>query len=331
MRLLILLVALLACHAHAQLAGPANLEAARREGQVNVYTSMNAKVLARVKPDFERRYGVKLNAWRASSENVLQRITSESRAGRFEADVVETNGPEMEAVRREGLLQRVDSPLFANLIPQAVFPHREWVATRLNVFVQCYNTQQVKPNEVPRDFNDLLDPRWKGRLGIEAGDADWFQTVVGNMGEEKGLAYFRKLVATNGLSVRKGHALLGQLVNSGEIPFSLTCYSFNADEDRKKGAPIEWISFGPLIARPNGGGITRKPPHPNAALLYYEYLIGEAQPLLAQLDLAPVDTRVKSNLQGRDVQFVDPKKVLEESAKWDKLYDDIVVRGGRPR
>lgn len=331
MRLKLFIFLLAACHANAQLAGPANLEAAKREGQVTVYTSMNAKVLAQVKPDFERRYGVKLNAWRASSENVLQRIASEARAGRFEADIVETNGPEMEAVQREQLLQRVDSPLFANLIPQALFAHREWVATRLNVFVQCYNTREVRPAEVPRSFEDLLDPRWKGRLGIEAADGDWFQTVVGNMGEEKGLAYFRKLAATNGLSVRKGHALLGQLVNSGEIPFSLTCYSFNADEDRKKGAPIEWLSFGPLIARPNGVGITRRAPHPNAALLFYEYLISEAQPLLARLDLAPVDTRVKSNLQGREVQFVDPRKVLDESAKWDKLYDDIVVRGARPR
>jgi iron(III) transport system substrate-binding protein len=292
---------------------------------------MNARIVAQVKADFEKRYGVKVNVWRASSENVVQRVTSEARGGRFEVDVVETNGPEMESVQGEGLLRRVDSPLFANLVPQAILPHHEWVATRLNVFVQCYNTREVKPDEVPRGFDDLLDARWKGRLAIEADDVDWFQAVVTNMGEAKGLAYFRKLVATNGLSVRKGHALLGELVDSGEVPFSLTCYSYKAWGDRKKGAPVDWTSFGPLLARPNGAGVARKAPHPHAALLFYEYLIGDAQPLLAKLDLEPVDTRVNTELQGREVQFIDPRRVLGESAKWQKLYEETIVKGARPR
>jgi iron(III) transport system substrate-binding protein len=333
-------VAMTTCHRFAILAAAvafsatalaADIAAAKREGELNLYTSMNANLVPQVKADFEKRYGVKVNVWRASSENVVQRVTSEAQAGRFEADVVETNGPEMESVQREGLLRRIDSPLFAHLLPQAVFPHHEWVATRLIVFVQCYNTREVKRAQVPRSFGDLLDPRWKGRLAMEADDADWFQTVVTDMGEEKGLAFFRKLVATNGVSVRKGHAVLGELVNSGEIPFALDCYSYKAWGDKKKGAPVEWTSFGPLLARPNGGGVTRKAPHPNAALLFYEYMISDAQPLLAKLDLEPVDTRVKTQLQGREVQFIDPRKVLQESAKWQKLYDEIIVKGARPR
>jgi len=302
------------------------LEGARREGELTLYTSLTAASAAKVKADFERRYGVRINLWRASSENILQRVTTEARAGHAEVDVVETNGPEMEAIEREGILQRVESRRFADLIPQALFPHREWVATRLNVFVQCYNTQLVPRGEVPRGFEDLLDPKWKGRLAIEANDADWFQSVVGGMGEEKGLAYFRKLVATNGLSVRKGHALLAEMVKSGEIALSLTCYSFKIDQDRKSGAPVDWTSFGPLLARPNGEGISRRAPHPNAALLFYEYMIGEAQPLLAKLELAPVSKRVESNLHGRDVRFIDPAAVLRESAKWERLYEEIIVR-----
>jgi len=302
------------------------LEGARREGELTLYTSLTAASAAKVKADFERRYGVRIHLWRASSENILQRVVTEARAGHAEVDVIETNGPEMEAIQREGILQRVQSRRFADLIPQALFAHREWVATRLNVFVQCYNSQLVPAAEVPRGFADLLDPKWKGRLGIEANDADWFQSVVGEMGEEKGLAYFRKLVATNGLSVRKGHALLAEMVKSGEIALSLTCYSFKIDQDRKGGAPVDWTSFGPLLARPNGEGISRRAPHPNAALLFYEYMIGEAQPLLAKLQLAPVDRRVESNLRGRDVRFIDPAAVLRESAKWEKLYDEIIVR-----
>ena len=302
------------------------LEGARREGELNVYTSLTASSAAKIKADFERRYGVRVNLWRASSENILRRVSTEARAGRSDFDVVETNGPEMEAIQRENLLQRVESLHFRDLIAQAVFPHHEWVATRLNVFVQCYNTRLVAPDEVPKSFDDLLDPRWKGKLGIEANDSDWFQAVVTDMGEAKGLALFRKLVAGNGLSVRKGHALLAELVNSGEIALSLTCYSFKIDQDRKAGAPVDWTSFGPLLARPNGIGVSRKPRHAHAALLFYEYMISEAQPLLASLQLLPVSTRVESTLRARPLRFIDPRQVLLESTKWEALYEQIVVK-----
>ncbi|MDQ6620054.1 MAG: extracellular solute-binding protein [Pseudomonadota bacterium] len=302
------------------------LEGAKREGEVNVYTSLTASTAAKVKADFERRYGVRVNLWRASSENILQRVTTEARAGRLDFDIVETNGPEMEAIQREGLLQRVESGYFKDLISQALFPHREWVATRLNLFVQCFNTRLVQADEVPQSFVDLLDPRWKGRLAIEANDADWFQAVIQDMGEAKGLALFRELVSKNGLSVRKGHALLAELVTSGEIALSLTCYSFKVDQDHKAGAPIDWVSLGPLLARPNGGGISRKARHPHAALLFYEYLISDAQPMLAQLELIPVSARVKYDLKGKTLRFIDPARVLDESAKWEKLYQDIIVK-----
>ena len=302
------------------------VDGAKREGQLSLYTSLTAATAAKVKADFERRYGVRINLWRASSENIVQRVLTETRAGRADFDVVETNGPEMEAIQREQVLQRVESPAFRDLIPQALFPHREWVATRLNVFVQCYNTRLVPKDEVPKSFADLLQPRWKGRLGIEANDPDWFQAVVKDLGETQGLALFRRLVAGNGVSVRKGHALLAELVTSGEIALSLTCYSFKIDQDRKAGAPVDWTSFGPLLARPNGAGISRKAKHPFAALLFYEYMLTDAQPLLAQLELAPVSTRVDSGFAGRTLRFIDPKEVLEEADKWDRLYNEIFLQ-----
>lgn len=302
------------------------LEGAKREGQLNLYTSLTAATAAKVKADFEERYGVRINLWRASSETIVQRVLTETQAGRGDFDVVETNGPEMEAIQREQVLQKVASPSFRSLIPQAVFPHREWVATRLNIFVQCYNTRLVKKEEVPKSFQELLDPKWKGRLGIEANDADWFQSVVKELGESNGLALFRQLVATNGVSVRKGHALLAELVTSGEIAFSLTCYSFKIDQDRKAGAPVDWTSFGPLLARPNGAGISRRAKHPYAAMLFYEYMLTDAQPLLAQLELAPVSTKVDTGFGGRSVRFIDPKAVLDEADKWEKLYNEIFVQ-----
>src|SRR4029079_14361279 len=99
----------------------------------------------------------------------------------------------LEMLRREGLLQAVRSPHHADLIPAAVPAHREWVGARLNIFVQAYNTPLVKKEDLPATYADLLQPRWKGRLGIEASDEDWFAIVVQSMGEEKGLKLFRDL------------------------------------------------------------------------------------------------------------------------------------------
>ncbi|HEX7403686.1 MAG TPA: ABC transporter substrate-binding protein [Usitatibacter sp.] len=179
-----------------------------------------------------------MKGWRAGSEKVLQRALVESRANRNDADVIETNGPELESLHREKILQPFKSPHMKELMPQALRPHGEWVGTRINMFVQMYNTQLVKKADLPRKYSDLADPRWKGRLGIEA--EDWFATAVKGEGEEAGLRIFREIGKANGFSVRKGHTLLAGLVASGEIAFALTTYSHGAEKLKKKGAPVNW-------------------------------------------------------------------------------------------
>jgi iron(III) transport system substrate-binding protein len=154
-------------------------------------------------------------------------------------------------------------------------------------------------------------------------------SVIGNLGEEKGLKLFRDIVTANGITVRKGHAVLAELVIAGEIPLSLTCYNFKIDQDRKAGAPVDWISIGPVVARPNGAGVSRNAPHPHAALLFYEYMISDAQPFLTALELVPVSAKIESPLKGRQSQFVDPKRAFDEKAKWDKLFSEIFLTKSR--
>src|ERR1044071_446043 len=190
------------------------LQGAKKEGEVMIYTSLVPEDLTALGAAFERKYGVKLKSWRANSEKVLQRAVTEARAGRHEADAVETNGPQLEALYREKALQPLRSPHLKDLMPQALRPHGYWVGSRINLFVQSYNTRLVKKEELPKSYADLAQPRWKGRLGIEAEDEDWFAMVITDLGEEKGLSVFREIVRTNGLSVRKGHTLLAGLVAS---------------------------------------------------------------------------------------------------------------------
>jgi iron(III) transport system substrate-binding protein len=305
------------------------VQGAKKEGEVSVYTSLVTEDLAALSEAFEKKYGVKVKGWRASSEKVLQRTVAEARANRREADVIETNGPELEALYREQVLQALKSPHLKDLMPEALRSHGQWVGERITLFVQSYNTKLVNKEELPKRYADLANPRWKGRLGIEAEDEDWFATVVHSLGEEKGLATFRE-IAKNGFSVRKGHTLLAGLVASGEIAYSLTTYSHGAEKMKQKGAPVEWYAIEPAIGRANGIAIVRKPGHPHAAALYVDFMLSpEGQAILQKGGYVPSNLKVKDSAQKLALKFVDPVMLLDEGDKWKKLYDEIVLRNAR--
>jgi iron(III) transport system substrate-binding protein len=302
------------------------VEGARKEGPLTIYTSAPIDDMTTLTNAFEKKYGIKVKLWRAGSEKVLQRAVTEARAGRFDVDILETNGPEMEAMHREKILQPVKSPYLKDLIPPAMFPHGAWVGTRLNIFVMAYNTGRIKKEELPKTYADLLDPKWKGKLGIEAEDADWFAGVVNELGEEKGLKLFRDVVAKNGISVRKGHTLLTNLVASGEIPLAMTVYNYKAEQLKQKGAPLEWFYIAPAIARPNGVGVAKQSPNPHAAVLFFDFMISDAQKILLERDFVPTSTKVETHLNKLPIKFVDPKIILDENQKWTGLYDEIFTK-----
>lgn len=300
--------------------------AAKKEGELLIYTSAPVDDMAVLTAAFEKKYGIKVKVWRAGSEKVLQRTVTEGRANRFDVDIIETNGPELESLYREKMLQEVKSPYLVDLIPQAILPHREWIGTRLNIFAMAYNTNLVKKEDLPKTYQDFLDPKWKGKLGIEAEDSDWFAGVISELGEAKGLKLFRDIVSSNGMSVRKGHTLLTNLVASGEIPLALTVYNYKAEQLKNKGAPLDWFIIPPAIARPNGVGVAKHAPHPNAAVLFFDFMLTDAQPILFERDFVPTSKKVNTQLNKMPLKFVDPKIILDENEKWSKLYDEIITK-----
>ncbi len=303
------------------------VEGAKKEGELNIYTSAQSDDMGALVSAFEKKYGIKVSVWRSSSEKVLQRAVTEARGNRHTMDVAETNGPELESMYREKLTEAVKSPYLADLIAPAIRPHGEWVGTRLNVFVQAYNTQLVKKEELPKTWEDLANPKWKGKLGIEQEDADWLAGQFAELGEARAAKVFKDIVAANGVSVRKGHTLLTQLVVSGEIPLALTVYNYKAEQLKNKGAPIDWFSIGPAIARPNGVAVAKKAPHPHAAVLFYDFEISpEGQKILAGRDFVPTSRKVDTPLNKIPMKFVDARVALDEFQKWEKLYDELFAR-----
>ncbi len=305
--------------------------AAHKEGSFTLYTSFAEKDLPPLTASFEKKYGVKVNVWRAGSEKVLHRTMAEAAARRHEVDAVHSSALEMETLHREKILQPVASPHSTELIAGALRPHREWVATYLSVWVQAYNTTLIKKEDLPGTFEDLLDPRWKGKLGIEANVPEWYSTVVLSMGEEKGIKFFRDLVRRNGMSVRTGHSLLNNMVVAGEVPLALTVYNFMAETAKRKGATLDWFVLEPVVARMSGVGIARRAPHPNAALLFHDFMLStEAQELLVSMEYIPTNARVPSPLADRRFTLVDPALALDQNDKWSKSFEEVILKqGGR--
>ena len=316
----------------ASLSGPDRtqklIEGAKKEGTVSIYTSITTEDMNVLVPPFEKKYGIKVRFWRASNEDILQRAVVESRGGRFDADLFETDGSGMEGLRRENLLQPVQSPVFSELLPQALKPGA-WIGTRLNIIAGAFNTNAVRGGSLPKSYEDLTDPKWKGKLGIEAADADWFATVVKSRGEEQGLALFREIMAKNGASVRKGHTLMANLVASGEVPLALTTYLYKVNQLKGAGAPIDSMLLEPLVARVNGMGLAAKAPHPHAALLFFDYLLTDGQDILAAREFFPTNVKHSNVTEKMKLTFVDAAQMLDEGTKWEKLFGEIVTRQAR--
>ena len=294
-----------------------------QEKTVVLYTSLAPTESGPLAQAFEKKTGIKVEVWRALSEKVVQRALTEARAKRYAVDVVETNGPEMEMLTREQLFAEIKSPYLADIPAAAIPKHRQWIPDRLNFFVVGYNTTKVRREELPKDYRGFLDPKWKGRLGLEATDAEWMATLVKRWGERDGMAFFRQLAEMRP-DVRKGHVLLAELIAAGEIPVGLSVYNSNAESFKRRGAPIDWAPIPPVVARPQGIGIARNAPHGAAAQAFVDFVLSpEGQQLYESMGRVPVSTKVRTHMNQFEYTLVDPATVLDEQDKWTREWDKL--------
>lgn len=302
------------------------VQEAKREGALVWYTSLAPTESAPLGQAFEKKYGIKVEIWRAVSEKIVQRVVTEGRAKRHAFDVVETNAPELEALSRENLLGAFHSPYLADLPTFAVPAHRQWASDRMSVYGVAFNTNVIKREELPKSYEGFLDPKWKGKIGVEATDSDWMGAMLNAMGAERGGAFMRKL-ADMRPDVRKGHILLAELVSAGEVPVGLTIYQSNASTLKKRGGPIEWVALDPVITRPQAIGVAKNALHPHAALLFADYVLSpEGQALLESMGRSPTSTKIKSEFSNMKYTMIDPAVVLDDAAKSEKLWNELFIK-----
>lgn len=299
--------------------------AAKQEEPITWYTDLPQKDSSQVMKRFEDKYGIKVAAWRSGTDKVMQRVIAESKGKNPKADLVQILMPNMEALSREKLLQRVNSPTFKDLVPGAVPKHQEWAASQITSFVLAYNTNLVKKEDLPRSYKDLLDPKWKGKLGIETTDYDWFAIVTSHLGGDSGVELFREIRKRNGFSMRTGHSLLANMVAAGEVPLALTVLQYKAVQLKREGSPVDWFTLDPILTFSSAIGIMRNARSPNAALLFYEFMLNEGQAVMASVDNVPSNAKVESPLKNVNIMFIDPNAALDNRTKRENLFNDTLV------
>ncbi len=298
---------------------------AREEGTLALYTSLATSESVPLTRAFEKKYGIKVELWRSLSDQVVQRALNEARARRHNVDVVETNGPELEALARERVTARFFSPYIADIPAWGVPAHRMWISDRVDFFVVAFNTVKVRREELPATYEGFLDPKWRGRIGLEATDQEWLAGLAKHWGEKRALEFFRRLAAMKP-DVRKGHVLLSEMVAAGEVPVSLTNYASNADSMKRRDKPIDWKPVEPVIGRPQALGLAANAPHPNAALLFADFLLSpEGQQLFSSMGRFPSSQKVKSNIGAFPYLMLDPVILIDEDEKWLKLWNELVA------
>jgi len=300
------------------------VERARKEGTLVVYTSLATSESVPLTQAFEKKYGVKVELWRSLSEQIVRRALNEARARRNSVDVIETNGPELEALARERVTARFASPYIADIPAWGVPAHRMWIADRVDFFVVAFNTGKVRREDLPATYEGFLDPKWKGRIGLEATDQEWLAGLARHWGEKRALEFFRALAAMHP-DVRRGHVLLSEMVSAGEVPVSLTNYASNADSMKRRGKPIDWKPVEPVIGRPQAIGLAAAAPHPAAALLFADFVLSpEGQQLFNSMGRFPASTKVKSALMSFSYVMLDPVALIDEDEKWLRYWNELV-------
>ena len=268
------------------------IEGAKKEGKLIWYASTNVTESKPLLDDFEKQYPfIKGELFRASGEVILNRIIGETRAGKWNFDVVMVG--EFDVLMGAKLLAPYKSPESKNFIADFVNPNGYWCAVYVNYRTIGYNSKLVAEKDAPKQGEDWLDPKWRGKISLEEEDYVWYGALVKYWGKEKTQKFMRAL-ARQDIQWRKGHTLISQLMAAGEFPLG-GIYAHRIEEMRQRGAPVEWVNtVNPVVATLNGAGLSAKPPHPNTARLFIDFLLSKpAQQRLRALRRIPARSDVE--------------------------------------
>ena len=275
-----------------------------------VYGTMSLADVNQLNAKFREKYpfiDVKLN--RLGSGKFVPRVLAELRANKHLADILQTNSLGLHFLRKEGFLgQHLSTE--DRFFPDKYKEQGYWTTTNMNVHVVAYNPKLVARERLPKTFDDLLNPVWKRKMVLDASE-QWSALMFQIMGKERGIKYMRELAKQNVLLRRESSAMRAQLISAGEAPMDIDSTLGPVAELKKRGAPIDWITLGPVPVVTSAHALAARSPNPNAARLYLDFILSREgqrtvlnigrqvartdllaeQEAIKNLDLVPLDPR----------------------------------------
>lgn len=280
-------------------------EGARTEGKAVYYGTIQEDDARQLLNGFKRKYPfLQTGHLRLSNTRLLGKISTEAKAGRYETDVIQTSGLFGDEVVRGGLVVKYVSPETRNVREEFVAKSGYWTAIQQIPVVLGYNTNLVLAKDVPKRYEDVLGPKYRGQLVLDSDDQDVMAGLADVWGEEKAKNFFRGLAA-NQSSLRRGRTLIGQLLAAGEFSIALFLHSHIPISLKANGAPVAFVYLPPYITKLVPIFLAKHSPHPHSAILLYDYLLSkDAQKLTAEkLDRVPV----RKDVEGKHPELVKNK------------------------
>ncbi len=311
------------------------LEGARKEGKITWYTSLIIDQVVRpLKQAFETKYPfITIEPFRGNSERIVQKMFAEYQGKRYEVDIMDgtVTAP---MVKKGGYLQRFYSPHLAEYPNELKDPQGYWGVSNVYYFANGYNTRMVKANEVPKSYEDLLLPRWKGQMMWSTSRGSGAPMMIGNifktMGDEAGKAYLQKLKGQNIAKTTASNRQLLDLVIAGEYPLGLHIFHHHAYISRTAGAPVDWAPIEPVSATINTISPVTRSPHPHAAMLLLDFILSEeGQKVIQQANYLPSHPKVPAkqpdlkpgNGRFKRALYFTPDSQLNEGDAWVDYFE----------
>jgi iron(III) transport system substrate-binding protein len=297
-------------------------------GELSLYTTSSLDVSAAMAEGFEDAYDLDVSVFK-SGDTLPQRMIEEKKAGFHGADVVETNAINLSALSDEDVLAPYRGPSVSGLVEGSL--HKDWIADRLNVFAVAWNTKLVPKGEEPRSWEDLADPRWKGKLLLQVDDYEWFKTLweywVDSGKTPAEADRLAEAVARNAIFI-DSRSLGRELLAAGEFDIALNL-RHAVQNDADEGAPLAWEpAVEPMFWRPDGVAAVNGSPNPAAAVLFMDWVLADGQKVFEELKADPLRKDLLVAPTVKQIP-VDVEDFLAEEAEWEQKYDAIVSLGAK--
>jgi iron(III) transport system substrate-binding protein len=293
------------------ISGPAlaatNVDAAKKEGTVVWYATMNTKDMDQTASEFMRTHpGIKVETLRLGSSQLPARIVTEQRGGKFNADVVSGDFFQVSQLAAVGAFDKYTPPESGKFIKGTVDPNGFWTSLYQNTTVIAWNPQRLAADHLkpPTSFADFAKPEWKGKFGFDTGAVNWYMGVLQN--DKNGGANLAKRIADNAPVKTSGHTQTVTSLEAGEFDATPTAYGYMAYQEKHAGRPIDFLNPSPVFVSLTPIGLAKSAPHPNAARVFIDWMTSKAgQTYIAERGGGEVSSRidVKSN-----PQVFDPKR-----------------------